>query len=203
MRGIYFHNVKQRLGLQVKFLIWLGILCFLFPRLVMTEGIKVPNVNLKQADPTAKKETKETKETKDARPTGLETRDHQDLGYTIYLYTAADVNVLTEADLSTKIEQKISENSLKTGYSDSKKGYLSVELTLVEEAFNLSLKFKRLASYTLQNMRYESEMVAWELSGTGIYDGDKQYILKNLDLLLDKFITQYSQANQETANENK
>lgn len=185
--------MKQFLNLKAQFLILQSLLCVLATSLAYAQTIKAPKLGLPGEKPKNAEET---------RPTGLETEDYQNLGYAIYIY-AGDSADLDEASLAKEIEQKISQNSLTVADANSRQGYLSVELTLIEEAFNLSLKFKRLASYTFQKTRYESEMIAWELSGTGIYDGDAKYILKNLQTLLDKFITQYSQANQEKTNESK
>lgn len=126
---------------------------------------------------------------------GLEVDNPKEVQVAIeYLDDDAKEAGLSRSLIRTKVNLRLRQNGL-TPINAMKGGYLYVKITVVNSAFDIDVHFSRLAVYPANSQVFKTMANTWARGGAGTFGNDKDFILNNLEDLIDEFIDAYLSAN--------
>jgi hypothetical protein len=130
--------------------------------------------------------------------TGLEANNYELLEIDVEdLHEFASQIGLTRQRLLDRIFIRARQLGITPSLVGEKEGYLYLNLNVVGDSFNLTLKYIRAVQYTVTDQKYFGVGTTWNVSTTGIHGGSSQYIIDTLDGHLDRFFNEYLAANEQ------
>ncbi len=125
---------------------------------------------------------------------GLEVEDYKNLRVEIKV-SKNDLG-LTNSEVQTKVELRLREAELNPKEMVPLEPVLGVFVDIVEGAFSVSCHFYRLVDYDVGDETFCCPGITWYASRLGNHHGDTNFILENLDMVLDYFLDEYLKTNR-------
>ena len=129
--------------------------------------------------------------------TGLEVADHTTVRLVVEdLHQGAQAIDLTAARIRTRVELRLRQSGLRPGERVGSE-YLYVDVNVVGSGFAIVVSFHRPVYYFVgPGTTLHSFGATWDTNGAGTHGADSEYIVRNLDQLLDQFLNEYLRANR-------
>lgn len=126
---------------------------------------------------------------------GLETSNYKNVSLLIESLTEdAEKIGLTEERIKTKCELRLRQSGLNPS-SDRRFEHLYVNISVVSQALNIRIDFKRPVLFEVGKKRYRKMASTWCESITGTHGDNPEFIIQSLNELLDMFLNEYLKAN--------
>ena len=126
--------------------------------------------------------------------TGLEIDNYQLVRVLVEDDKAIEQIGLTTDRIRTRVELRLQQARLKLGHRPDR-AFLYVNVNVAGHGFAIQLAFKRWVSYLVGNVARQRLASTWDTGRAGTYTKNPEYIIQQLDILLDEFLNEYLKAN--------
>lgn len=124
---------------------------------------------------------------------GLEVPNYKELDFDVSIKGGSDLN---KNKIKNRAEFRLLQGGISVSDNNSSNIFLAIEVTIVEQAFSISVGLNRVVKYSVKNKEYEKIGTTWHELMIGTYANDVSNVIDTLYKILDEFLLEYLKANQ-------